>query len=50
MLLVIEVHGVQQVFYYYRSKQGKALAFDIDQSLKQLTNSRNQLVDVVLEF
>lgn len=32
-----------QVFYYYRSKQGKALAFDIDQSLKQLTNSRKPI-------
>lgn len=30
-------------FYYYRSKQGKALAFDIDQSLKQLTNSRKPI-------
>lgn len=32
-----------QVFYYYRSEQGKILAGDIDQSLKELTHSRKPI-------
>lgn len=32
-----------QVFYYYRSEQGKVLAGDIDQSLKKITNSRKPI-------
>lgn len=43
MLLVIEVHGVHKFFIIIEANKGKALAFDIDQSLKQLTNSRKPI-------